>query len=428
MKQVFSFFGIFFALLLFAEDVTVTVRGMGDSYRDAVNDALISAVEQHYGVSLTDAERSMISKSETVVTTSKGEKAKIESRDALNLGVQKSTKGRISGYEVQKDSYDEATKKYTVEILAYLPGNYVIPFDAPKVNRARLAVGTFYRKAESVSIQGTAVQTLTWTEMFANALTVHLTQSQKFNMLDRRFEGAVAEELKRLSDANANPADAVRLCKQLGTDYLLVGSILFCDVLANTAVNPYTGETLAAKPAPFVDINYRVIVAATGELKWTDNVRLNTGDFAYTNLAEFVANSAEVAAKRIADGVLSALLPLEIVDIAPDGHVVIGEGGVSLIEGEVLTVFAQGKEIFDTRTGESLGMTEEKVGLIMVDRVTEKMSYGKVLEGDISKIQIGKTRLDRRTVYVVEPEAPAPTAPAPSQVRGTGNGGVVVPF
>lgn len=427
MRHVLSFLGLFFALALFADDVAVTAKGIGDSYRLAVDEALISAMEQHCGVSLSEADRSLFHKSESTLTFADGEKAKIESQELLDSGVKKASQGRISRFEVVNSTYDETTKKYTVEIKAYLLGEYVVPNDSARVNRARMAVGTFYRKAETVSVLGTAIKTETWTEMFANALTVRLTQSQKFNMLDRRFEGAVADELKRLSDANVNPTDAVRLCKQMGTDYLLVGSMLFCDVLPSQ-VNPYTGEVLVPAAAPFVDINYRVILAATGELKWTDNVRVNTADFAYTNPAEFVANSAEVAAKRIADGILSALLPLELVDITSDGHVVIGEGGLSLVEGEVLTVFGQGKEIFDSRTGESLGMTEEKVGLVIVDRVTEKMSYGRVLEGDISKFQIGKSRLDRRTVYVVDPEGTSPNAPIPTEVRGTGNGGVVVPF
>ncbi len=303
--------------------------------------------------------------------------------------------------------------------------------DAPVVQedghmpRQRMAVGGFIMKADAVSLYGSKVETAPWAEMFANALNIQLTQSRKFTMLDRKFTAAVRDELRRLSGENASPADASRLCQQLGTDYLVLGTIMFCDV-ASLPVNPYTGQVLPTASSPFLDVTYRVILAPTGQIQWADDIKIAANEIPFTTLADYFAQSAELAATRVADSITAAILPFEIVKTYGDGRVVIGEGGRSLQAGEVLNVYKLGEEVRDTRTGEVIDTLEEPLGMVLVERVTEKLSYGRILEGDPARISVG-ARLRRDPGYVLENPVPAvPTAP--TNVKQTPAGGIVVPF
>lgn len=291
--------------------------------------------------------------------------------------------------------------------------------------RRRMAVGDFIMKAESVSLFGSRVETAPWAEMFSNSLNIQLTQSRKFTMLDRKFTAAVRDELQRLSSANASPADASRLCQQLGTDYLVLGTIMFCDV-APLPVNPYTGQALPTASSPYLDVAYRVILAPTGQIKWADDIKIAANEIPFTTLADFFAQSAELAATRVADSITAAILPFEIVKVYDDGRVIIGEGGRSLQQGEVLNAYKLGEEVRDTRTGEVIDTLEEPLGMVLVERVTEKLSYGRILSGDPAKITVG-TRLRRDPGYILE-NSNQTTPTAPTNVKQTPAGGIVVPF
>ncbi len=413
--------------ILRAEDVLVESQGTGRTYRAAVTEALITALEQQTGMQLSSTQRmSLASSSDSVEVTGETAQDRQELHDSLQAECRKWSEGRIQGYQVLESQQDPATGLYTVVVQVSFPGRYVVGTDPDA--RRRMAVGSFYRKATTVNVYGTAVETATWAEMFSNALNVQLTQSRKFTMLDRRFESAVQEELRKLSGENAAPGDAVRLCQKLGTDYLVLGTLLFCDVPV-PPVNPYTGKAMPVASAPFVDVTYRVILAPTGQLKWSDNIKIDATEFTASSLADFIAQSAESAAARVADSILSAILPFEVVKAYPDGRVIIGEGGKSLQVGEILQVYLLGEEVFDTRTGEVLDVLEEPIGMVLIERVTEKLSYGRLVKGDPAKLTVG-ARVRRDPSYLLDPGyAPQETAPAnPSQVKGGVGGGVVLPF
>ena len=78
-----------------------------------------------------------------------------------------------------------------------------------------------------------------------------------------------------------------------------------------------------------------------------------------------------------------------------------------------------------SRTGEVLDVLEDAVGTVQIVRVTEKLSYAQVVEGDAAKMVIG-SRL-RRVPLATSTGASAPAVPATS-VKTTASGGVVVPF
>lgn len=161
--------------------------------------------------------------------------------------------------------------------------------------------------------------TAMWASTVVDKLTERFTQTRKFTMIDRKFDAEVKDEIARLSDKNAAKGDVVRLGRRLGTDYMVVGDVKFGAVQA-PGVNPLTGQALQTAPQRFAEISYRVIQAPTGEIKWADTVTVDSGDVSAGDLMTFVSASADLAARRIVEGVVANLLQRESAAVDVSRH------------------------------------------------------------------------------------------------------------
>lgn len=408
--------------LSFAAGGTVTARGRAATYRGAVNEALITALEQHAGVVITSQQRSALVAGQKSESRNGVGETRAEVNDQISNEMKKWAEGKISGYAVLSEDYDAAGGQYCVEVEVQFPAPYVVGLDP--ANRRRMAVVPFRPSTgDSISWYGQSESSAAWTALIADKLNERLTQTRKFTMLDRKFDAEVNAELARLTGNNASKADAVRLNQKLGTDYLVVGDVRFFPVVA-PGVNPLTGQPLPVTSQQFAEVSYRVLLAPTGQLKCKDTVVIDALNFPAANIGAFMSATAEGAATAIVDAMMSSILPFEIVGTSPTGKIIIGEGGKSLAEGERFTVYALGEVMTDSRTGEMLDRLEEPVGTVEIERVTDKMSYAKVVEGE-AKLMVKGCRL-RRPKVVVRPQSQE-TPPA-TTVRGTGTGGVVAPF
>ena len=424
MKNVLLLMAVFaLATVAGAADREVESSGIGATYRAAVNEALISAVEKVDGIVLSSTEKTAIRSAETSVSSSQGDESKTAVNDSIVKDVQKIASGKISGYDVLSDEFDQTSGKYKVRLLVRIPGPYVVGL-APD-NRRRMAVVPFRpANGDSISWYGANESSAGWASAVADKLNERLTQTRKFTMVDRKFDAEVNAELARLTGSNASKADAVRLNQKLGTDYLVVGDVKFFPVAA-PGVNPLTGQALPMTSQKFAEVSYRVLLAPTGQLKWSDTVTIDALQFPANDISSFVSATADGAAQMIADAMMANILPYEVVGVTKAGSIVIGEGGKSLHEGERFTVFALGETMSDSRTGEELDEIEEPIGEVEITRVSEKMSYAKVIGGDPAQIVKG-CRLRRPKVV---PAQGGPVTPPPvSTVGGNGTGGVVTPF
>ena len=417
-----AFLAATFTALAQAKDDVVRASGVASGYRAAVNEALVSALEQHDGVTVSSTERQQMTHADSALSTRENgvldDAAKLEMRDDISKSMQKWAKGKILGYEVISDTYDPVAKKYRVELSVRFPGRYVVGRDPNDLRR--MAVANFAVRSPTFKWYGQTVDSVEWSAALANQLNVVLTQTRKFTMLDRAYSRDVDAELQRLGAANAAPGDVIRSNQKLATDYIVVGEVGFSDVIA-PGVNPITGQALPQQSAMFAEIHYRVRLAPTTQLKWADTVRLDALSFPAQDVRSFVSMSAEAAAKAVCDGLMADILPFEVAAIK-SGFLVIGEGGKQLSVGERFTVCALGDEVTDTRTGEVIDVMEIPVATAEISSVQSKLSYAKVIEGDLSQIKVG-ARLRRIPV-----PAPAQQIPVTTTIQSNGSGGVVTPF
>lgn len=421
---------VFAALLVAAltavaqtKDDVVRASGVASGYRAAVNEALVSALEQHDGITVSSTERQQMTHADSAVSTRENgvldDATKLEMRDDIFKSMQKWAKGKILGYNVLSDTFDPVTKKYRVELAVRFPGRYVVGRDPNDLRR--MAVANFAVRSPTFKWYGQTVDSVEWSAALANQLNVVLTQTRKFTMLDRAYSRDVDAELQRLGAANAAPGDVIRSNQKLATDYIVVGEVVFSDVIA-PGVNPITGQTLPQQSAMFAEIHYRVLLAPTTQLKWADTVRLDALSFPAQDVRSFVSMSAEAAAKAVCDGLMADILPFEVAAIK-SGFLVIGEGGKQLSVGERFAVCALGDEVTDTRTGEVIDVVEIPVATAEIVTVQQKLSYAKVIEGDAAQVKVG-ARLRR-----IPAAAPAQqTVPVTTTIQSNGSGGVVTPF
>ena len=406
-----------------AKDDVVRATGVAAGYRAAINEALVSALEQHDGITVSSSERQQMVHADSSVSVrdngSLDDAAKLEMKDDIVKSMQKWAKGKILGYEVLSESFDPVTKKHRVELSVRFPGRYVVGRDPNDLRR--MAVANFAVRSPTFKWYGQTVDTVEWSAALANQLNVVLTQTRKFTMLDRAYSRDVDAELQRLGAANAAPGDVIRSNQKLATDYIVVGEVVFSDVIA-PGVNPITGQTLPQQSAMFAEIHYRVLLAPTTQLKWADTVRLDALSFPAQDVRSFVSMSAEAAAKAVCDGLMADILPFEVAAIK-SGFLVIGEGGKQLSVGERFAVCALGGEVTDTRTGEVIDVIEIPVATAEIVTVQQKLSYAKVIEGDAAQVKVG-ARLRR-----IPAAAPAQqTVPVTTTIQSNGSGGVVTPF
>ena len=298
----------------FAEEETVMATGIGSTYRSAVNEALVSALEMRQGVTFSSAEKSEILSSATAVSSSSGDDDKAVVNDSIAKSMQKWANGKISGYDVVSDEFDAQTKKYRVQLAVRMPGRYVVGLDPD--NRKRMAVVEFRPWGQQFSWYGQTGSTVDWVKTLGDKLNVRFTKTRRFTMLDRKFDAEIDAELARLDGANASLRDAAaRKAQKLGTDYLVTGEVRFYPVAA-PAVNPLTGQAMPVSSQLFAEVTYRVLLAPTGQLKFTDTVKIDAASFAAGSVGEFSALTTDAAAALIIDGVMANY---QLRDEATDG-------------------------------------------------------------------------------------------------------------
>lgn len=421
-KSIVAFLVLAASFVVMAKEDVVPATGFGKTYQEAIDDALVSALQQKKGVILSSELHTFMSdKGRVESKTGSSRESKTILEESISRDLKKGAKGDIDGYEVLSSEMENGQHKVTVAVRFKKP--YAETVGLHPSNRRKMVVATFRPTGTTFSRSGSALGTADWARSLGQKLNEQLTQTRKFTMLDRDFDAEIAAEMARISASDAAPGEAIKLNQKLGTDYLVVGTITFSDVAAPT-VNPFTGETRMPASATFAEVSYRVLLAPTGQLKWADTVRVDASAFAALDATQFITVSSEQAAAEICASILSAIYPFSVEGKTSSGLLVIGQGGKTVFVGERLTVFTLGEKVRDSRTGEVLDRIEDEIGTVEIVRVQEKLSYAKVLSGDASKM--GKGCRVRRE-FVAQDGAVSALPENEPMVKPV-EGGVFLPF
>jgi TolB-like protein len=420
--------------LLFAAETktkVVETKGQGVNRDEAINMALKQAVAQVKGVAVSsiDTDFDYRSASADIERTPSGKRVEF---DAVGVHTGGSTlrtdiAGLIKTFEVLNEKkLDDGTYEVTLKVT-------VFDYESPeKTARLRLAVMPIRTLAATYQFGDIINPSLDTSRLFSQKLTSALTQTNKFDVLDREYMQEFARERNFLLSGDASLEEQAKLGEALGVDYMLVGTINRAGIIRKQTFSRAIGRTISEYEADF-SFEYRLIVGPTRQVKLADVLTIKLDkteqlkplvtkwrpqDMDYK---EMMDNFIGMAANQLVEKIIDQIYPIRIASIQ-DGQVIISQGGSRIAVGQLLDVVSQGKELFDVDTKESLGTTETIIATIRIDRVMPRISYANLVEGDLTKLSEGQVCRPRRI------EAPVPVEGRTSEVEKSPTGGVKLPF
>lgn len=396
------------------ETVQVEVMGYGSSQTEATFEALTEAIRQVHGVAVQSNRVLAQSSSEVSVTHSDG------SQDTIRFSVEASgqvvadTAGYVSGYRVLSSS--PHPRGHAVRLQVDLP--VYVGISRQHESRRRMAVYPFTADP-GLQLFNRPLPADQVSSRLTQAVVNSFTQTRRFAMLEREHTEAILRERRLLSDPSVPVEEKARLARTLGADYLLIGHIAGLDVDAHETVSSLTGERRDHLTGAVV-VDIRILAPATRQVMWSETVTLPARQlFARLDVADSMAGIEHTLWQTVADALstraVGAIYTPRPIDLTADGAIVLNQGGSQLYPGQRLDVFALGNEVFDPYTGESLGRHESRLGVVEVDRVTDRLSYAYPV--DLPSIEIDPA------AYVLRPSAvAAASGPRDDPRHGTRQG------
>jgi TolB-like protein len=419
---------------LFAAETKTTAvetKGQGVNREEAIKKALQQAVAQAKGVAISSTDADFIYRSASADIERKDTGGKRVEFDAVSVetggtALRTDIAGLVKTYEVLNEKkLDDGTYEVTLKVLVY-------DYESPdKTARLRLAVMPIRTLAASYQFGDITNPSLDISRLFSQKLAVALTQTNKFAVLDREYMQEFAQERKILID-DAPLEELAKLGQVLGVDYMLVGTINRAGIVRKESFSQAIGRTVSEYEADF-SFEYRLIVGPTRQIKLADvlDIKLDKTEQVKKlvkkwepqdmDYKEMMDNFVSMAANQVVEKIIDNIYPIRIASIDTDGQVIINQGGSRISVGQLLDIVSQGKELFDADTKESLGSTETLVATIRIDKVMPRMSYAKLVEGDLAQLSEGLICRPRK----------AEAAPLPgrkSDIQKTPEGGVKLPF
>jgi TolB-like protein len=408
----------------------VEAKGQGVNREEAIKKALQQAVAQARGVAVSslDTDFAYFSATADINRTPTGKAVEFDAVGVQTGGTTLRTgvAGLVKTYEVLNEKkIDDRTYEVTLKVSVY---EYESPI---KTSRLKLAVMPIRTLAASYQFGDITNPSLDTSRLFSQKLAVALTQTNKFDVLDREYMQEFAQERKILID-DAPLEELAKLGQVLGVDYMLVGTITRAGIVRKESFSQAIGRSISEYEADF-SFEYRLIVGPTRQVKLADVLTIKLDkteqlkplvtkwrpqDMDYKEMSD---NFITIAANRVVESIIDNLYPARIASIEKDGRVIINQGGARIAEGQLLDVFSQEKEIFDADTKESLGKTEVLVATIKIDKVMPKISYAKLVDGDLAKITEG-------LICRLKKAEAAPDQGRKSDTQRTPQGGAKLPF
>jgi len=418
---------LFFCCILFAdEEVTILeVQGVGTTLSEAVQNGLIEAVKQSKGVNIESQKVFTKNIRESSLSTSESSLHNIKIDEHSQSLVREATQGLVQEYRIVESSlvkHNEWVTKLAVKLVSYkTPG--ISPH-----GRRKIAVIPFRSTKSSFTLNGVAMASSEVSRRFSQALVTELTQSRRFTVLDREYMEEFLREKSLILSGNTPVSELMKIGEVLGVDYLLIGTISEVYQRQTPYAIQVTGEKGYEYSASFV-ADYRIIVMATRQVKWADSVNIIINDSEIKKLSpslkieEIKHILFSKTAKNIIHKAMENIYPIRVVKVQPNGEIILNQGGITVEDGEIFDVFTEGGKVTDPYTKESLGSSETWVASIKISRVLAKMSYSKVVEGEISLIQNGSI-CRRQKEKSQQLDSPGKT----TDVQIIPHGGVVLPF
>lgn len=376
------------------EQVDASASGTGMTPGAAVNEALKSAIQQVNGTTV-DARSANLNTFSQVTANLDVETADGSDSLKATATVQGShfaeqivtqSKGVVSSFKVVKMT-PPASKGgvYTVDIAARI-AKFKAPADSGKI---KIVVAPLRSERSSFVIGGRAVPATEVLGALRQQIIDTLSQSGRFTVLDRQFEGELQNELDMIGAGKTVNTDFAKLGQALSADLVWVGVVNDLGYDKHVRKLQTSDRELVSYSGGW-SVSQRMINLATRQILQSATIEGTAPSVAPTTLSAGVDEGATLRnmqadiVKRSTEAILLQTFPISVVE--RDGmSVVLSQGGNAVVQGGRYKIYLQGKEIKDPQTGQSLGNMESVCCEVVIDRVTPKLSYG-TLENVAAKL------------------------------------------
>jgi len=423
---IFSFLISLISIASANEIRQVEVASSGATKQEAIYNALVEAVRQINGIKVASDVKTGFSHTDLSVSLNDKSLDVSTGKNSIEKHISTKSKGFVKEYEV----IDARTVglQWEVTILANIL-KYKTPGISPH-SRRKIVIMPFRTLMSSYTINNDRYTDDAFSRSFNQHLTNHLTQARRFTVLDREYMNEYLAEKNIILSSNASTDEQIKIGEALGADYIVVGKIGQASISRKNTSIDIIGESRSSYQAEF-DIDYRIIVLATRQVKWSDTISLSldaeTVDRVTRNKQDNAASQGILShfASIISNQLMSNIYPLRVVSRSIDRNtVVLNQGGKSLVIGDILEVMSLGDQVIDPYTGESLGQQEHVIATVEVIRLLPKMSTAKVVTGRIESID--ELDIVRRIVAGVKDTSSRSWRN--SNTRVLDSGGVILPF
>lgn len=262
----------------------------------------------------------------------------------------------------------------------------VAKFVGPKDDgRPKLVVAAPRTSGDRYAVGDNQVESSTVAAEIRARLSDALTQTERFQVLDREFSDELQSEVDFINSGNARSEEVARLGQRLATDLILVPTI-------ERFAYPRSSRTLRLSGRELTSysgggrVSLRLINATTGEVVLSESFEHAlppTGPSTLPRAIDGVGMAGTMMdslSDRMIRSVVNEIFPVSVIALTGN-QVVLSQGGKSVSKGERYAAVLLGEELTDPQTGRSLGRNEMPCCTIRIDRVADQTSYGSI-EGD----------------------------------------------
>ncbi len=358
------------------EYVKIEIESTGVSVKEAIDSALIQAIERVNGKSMESS--SFLKTIE--VSEQKNNDSNYFSSQEYQDEIQSKSKGQIKSYDILSKNKMSDSSLWVVRVSAII-AKYKVSKSA---KRKRIAVLPFQARGDCCMMMGAETNPDFAAQELSRGLSNFLVQSRKFTVLDRDYIQERSSEKKMLS-GDVPSQELAKLGQELFSDYILVGTITTAqikEVVRSMRTNYMTFQEIQG----VVQVSYRIIDVPTSQVKFSSNATVNISNSELKKIGitnqnsptEIMYSTLNLGSKKIGETILNAIFPI-LVESIKGNVVILGQGGESISRGQQMQLILRGDKIIDSYTKESLGRSEEVIGLIKITSVTPKQAYGNII-------------------------------------------------
>ena len=192
--------------------ITITSVGIALTKEDAINKALVSAIEQVNGTEVSSNAASRLSQISKIVN----KKNHISSSKTYESQIRKQTKGLIQSFRILEKKSGGVNKNM---VLIKLSVNITKFKRSKQLMRKRIAVVPF-RVSPSIKNKRVGIY---FQKSLLSGIENYLTQTRRFAVLDRGYLKEQNMELNFIKSGRVNPEEIARIGNRAGVDFLIVG-------------------------------------------------------------------------------------------------------------------------------------------------------------------------------------------------------------